>query len=808
MPASNGVVSPRAEPKDEHFEDSREVVSESSPMKKLQIESVEAEDCPTKESEPVESPDTVAPNDAMEKCLEEDTDLTDGQKPEKKGTDNEDTAACPTTEEDLEDLRSEVDEDFNVDEPKIPFGTMKLNPLDASFNALCTDNSMFSMQTDGFNQLFSGMRASVGVKSGRYYFEVKLMDQPRQTRVGFSASSGYSNVIPDIDPESGLPENTVSNNLSTLCLDDTFSYAFDASGSVFRGGMKDKDANPKWSRTDIVGVLLNVEKKTLTLYLNGTKTPTGQVTQLPDSLFDDEGKLKMALYPTVVCKHSAIECNFSSKVWKDLPFKVRTVGDILAKDAVFSPKSSSSMDFTDDEEAENTVKVMIPCGFETANLITDYVGKEKDAIVLTQESLNKWAEKSGNYKRGNYSKYNIQCVDVPNSVFPVLLRGNRKYVYSFSGYNNMHPKGRRECLAKLNHGLNVEVIAVVGSMEEFAAGKKMAPLLMREKFEELTLPTVEEGFSKVLFTDEIAEELLQAWKKDCKLKSKIAPQDLKKSSFFQDRATEFARIKALRHKGSGPKLQAAKEKEREAKREEKRKVREEEKKKREEEEGKLDDCDDPAAKMEESLSDDEEEEPNMGVLEEFAEEDWMLAGLRNELFALLHAFRLDVDDPERPSFPAVHFPYYFQLYTGKSLNVMLNQFSVKSFDELARLVPDLFKHTIGVDEFQLRKSSDSLLQEYDLILLGDAMDDVNTATPAHFIELTEQARQERQDRLDAGDENAALTFAYKPTASPGRIPNFAGQGSMERQGSRGGYEGLKRHRGNSGQPTNTQTFRR
>lgn len=179
---------------------------------------------------------------------------------------------------------------------------------------------------------------------------------------------------------------------------------------------------------------------------------------------------------------------------------------------------------------------------------------------------------------------------------------------------------------------------------------------------------------------------------------------------------------------------------------------------------------------------------------------------------VLLAFKKDVNDLERPSFPAVHFPYYYQLYTSKALAHTLSQFSAQNFDELARLVPELCKHTQDVDEFSLRtdKNSSPLIGDWDLVTVMpvEEAESDPTAPARWFIQMTEDARQMRTDRLDAGDENAALTFTYhapQPNANPAR--NLGGgncngsqNGNKQMGGNRGAYDAYnpaKRQRGNT-----------
>ena len=48
------------------------------------------------------------------------------------------------------------------------------------------------------------------------------------------------------------------------------------------------------------------------------------------------------------------------------------------------------------------------------------------------------------------------------------------------------------------------------------------------------------------------------------------------------------------------------------------------------------------------------------------------------------------------------------------------------------------------------------------VCLAPVLLPLENATPGSLIETREQARQMRMDRLDAGDENVALTFVYRP----------------------------------------------
>jgi hypothetical protein len=119
----------------------------------------------------------------------------------------------------------------------------------------------------------------------------------------------------------------------------------------------------------------------------------------------------------------------------------------------------------------------------------------------------------------------------------------------------------------------------------------------------------------------------------------------------------------------------------------------------------------------------------------FTYEDWALLGIRFELQLLLLSFKRDLDDPQRTTFHESHLPYYYNKYFRKQLN--LKFFGADKTVDLIELIKD----TIELKD-------DGMLE---CILAED--------TPhCSILRLTEAHRRERQRRLDAGDETAALNF--------------------------------------------------
>merc|ERR1719233_1939478 len=150
---------------------------------------------------------------------------------------------------------------------------------------------------------------------------------------------------------------------------------------------------------------------------------------------------------------------------------------------------------------------------------------------------------------------------------------------------------------------------------------------------------------------------------------------------------------------------------------------------------------------------------------DFSEEDWILANTRAELHYLLHAFIEDVNDEGRPGFTPANLGFYYKLYTSRVFR--LEAFGCKKVEDFADLVNGVFKLDKGLMLPLVAKDAD----------------------PMTFTEQTDRARIERRDRLDAGDENAALPFKAKSAA-----------GKVGPPANGGGAKGANKGMGKGGKP--------
>merc|ERR1711966_455199 len=102
---------------------------------------------------------------------------------------------------------------------------------------------------------------------------------------------------------------------------------------------------------------------------------------------------------------------------------------------------------------------------------------------------------------------------------------------------------------------------------------------------------------------------------------------------------------------------------------------------------------------------------------------------------LAHSFRKDVNDTDRIGIYMEHLPFYYQKYFKKALTHKF--YGCESLKELL----DLTKDTIVINRKNLCLEP-QLPEELEVQNL--------------FVMLTDDARRDRQRRLDLGDKKAAL----------------------------------------------------
>jgi hypothetical protein len=295
-------------------------------------------------------------------------------------------------------------------------------------------------------------------------------------------------------------------------------------------------------------------------------------------------------------------------------------------------------------------------------------------------------------------------------------------------------------------------------------------------FSSYTIPTKEEGFDEIRYVWQSAEAssaYLKKWILEQKLTQRV--EDMEPGSWFKEQWSEWDRLvrdwkqkqNDFKDSSRRPHSRYNGARKHEEKKEVKKDDKKEEEKNEEEKDGMEDGEADEKEKEEKEEKEEEEKEEAAPIVTEdldvwtvqdvcdvgngeplfanFGHEDWTLLSLRFELHLLVHAFRHDMDDPERASFHEQHLMFYHNKYYRKECNP--KWYGCSSATALLQMLKD----TIEMN------SKSSILEN----MLSDD-------TPLeNFIRLTEDERRERQRRIDAGDEDAALNIS-RPQGSASR----------------------------------------
>lgn len=294
-----------------------------------------------------------------------------------------------------------------------------------------------------------------------------------------------------------------------------------------------------------------------------------------------------------------------------------------------------------------------------------------------------------------------------------------------------------------------------------APASDLTPYLLNTSYQKFSLPEKSEGFEEVRYewqSDAKSKQYFKEWVQNMKLTSRI--EDLQPSEWFLGKWKEWQKVLQSWHtKQTQYKAAVTKKLADAVAKEAKRKAREAAKEAAEKE-GK----DAPMEELEEEVEEEEDKADfdnldvfgvedilNIGAGEPlfsaFAFEDWSMLSLRFELHLLVHAFRRDVNDPDRTSIHLEHLPFYYNKYYKKAFNSKF--FGFDTYEEVLQLVRD----TVLLNP--KRKVLEALLPE-EL--------EANNV----FVMLTEESRRERNRRVDMGDESAKLKVSLPgPSILPG-----------------------------------------
>eukprot|EP00931_Biecheleriopsis_adriatica_P121965 TRINITY_DN969_c0_g3_i1.p1 TRINITY_DN969_c0_g3~~TRINITY_DN969_c0_g3_i1.p1 ORF type:complete len:866 (-),score=253.14 TRINITY_DN969_c0_g3_i1:81-2606(-) len=320
------------------------------------------------------------------------------------------------------EIQKDVESDAGVDPRPVTKVTVGWNGADTTLNTIpaMQGKVLMAMTEGGMQYLIAGARASLGMKAGRYMYEVRIIEAlnpsestqgaggrspaPRQlVRLGFSAAG------------------------SALVLGDSEDSAyFDSEGNFNAGKVKRKFAQ-NFTRDQVIGVLLNLDPEspnayTMSLFRDGVRI--AQPQKIPESL---QGKV---LFPHICFRNVTVQVNMGPTLLKELPFKCRTMKGAAAADVVENrvvPKGGK-------------YDVILPVGMPdegTFAWLDTFLEANPTYVELSDRKLQEWAASSGlKTPKGTSGSsndkpvfnYNLPSMDdmslqkVVNSVAPAVPR--------------------------------------------------------------------------------------------------------------------------------------------------------------------------------------------------------------------------------------------------------------------------------------------------------------------------------------------------------------------------------------------------
>lgn len=276
---------------------------------------------------------------------------------------------------------------------------------DTTLNTVVTSGGkvLMTLAEGGMQYLIAGARANVGMKAGRYLFEIKILEAlapheghthggakgptPRQlVRLGFS-TAGSAHILGDSES----------------------SVYFDSEGAFCLNQRRAVGIGRRFGRDSVVALLLNLDAEspnanTVSLFLNGQRASKPQL--LPEAL---KGQ---PLFPHICFRNVTLQVNFGPQPLKALPFKCRSMGSAASADVVKAVSEAPK---------DGKYDVLFPVGFPgegTFEWLDDFLAKNPKYTELSDRKIIEWAQKSGLPKKDRWASndkpgfhYGLQMMD-------------------------------------------------------------------------------------------------------------------------------------------------------------------------------------------------------------------------------------------------------------------------------------------------------------------------------------------------------------------------------------------------------------
>jgi len=275
---------------------------------------------------------------------------------------------------------------------------------DTTMNVLpsSSGNMLMTLSDGALQYLMAGARANIGLKSGRYCFEVKILCENSLPHEDPTARNRL--LAPRTQLRVGLATAT-----SSLFLGETEdSVCFDSEGNFFKGRRKNPGVSQKFVTGDVVTLLVNLDAdspnfKTVSLFKDGQRASAPQA--LPEHFTNQ------ALYPALSFRNMTVFYNFGPVALVPLPFTCRMIKDASQKDVTIKVEKPG-------EQHEVLFPVSLPDegGFDW---LDQFLETHPSFTEVSDRALLRWCERSGLARPKTYAAAARSSNDKPEMAFGI-----------------------------------------------------------------------------------------------------------------------------------------------------------------------------------------------------------------------------------------------------------------------------------------------------------------------------------------------------------------------------------------------------
>jgi len=358
------------------------------------------------EMKDAEKKEETKPEEAKEETKEEAKEETKEAAKEETKEEAKEEANGESKEENGKEAKKEPEKPKETEEDAAEESRPKLSPGQAcisatTLNVMQSGQFLMSLTEGGAQYLLAGARSTVGVKSGRYMFEARIVESHK------TAEHREQGRVPK-------PNNILRIGLSTsgssLLLGDGSSdnVCFDsAEGFLLFEKAKNKAAK-QFNKDQTMGLLINLEEgspnaNTISLFKNGARISEPQ--PIPEKL---RGK---PLFPTLTYRNMTVQVNFGPVPLSPLPFNCNMVGAAAQADVEVAEASAPK-----NGEYEVVFPVGLP-GEGYFDWLDQFLEQNPSFTELSDRKIIEWAERSGLSRAGSAGGSN----DKPDAKFGVGL---------------------------------------------------------------------------------------------------------------------------------------------------------------------------------------------------------------------------------------------------------------------------------------------------------------------------------------------------------------------------------------------------